>query len=47
MLIDFDDELVESPTIASLCRVDTIAQLLEESSQKEEEEGSAETLITM
>ena len=31
-LIDFDDELVEDPTIASLCRVDTTAQIFEESS---------------
>ena len=30
-LIDFDDELVENPTIASLCGVDTTAQFLEES----------------
>ena len=30
-LIDFDDELVEKPTIASLCGVDTTAQFLEES----------------
>ena len=31
-LIDFDEELVEDPTIASLCRVDTTAQIFEESS---------------
>ena len=46
-LIDFDDELVEDPTIASICGVDTIAQILEESSQKEEEDSSVDTLITM
>ena len=46
MLIDFDDELVENPTIASLCGVDT-AQFLEKSSQKEEEENGVDTLITM
>ena len=45
MLIDFDDELVENPTIASLCGVYTTAQFWEESSQKEEEESSVDTLI--
>ena len=47
MLIDFDDELVENPTITSHCGVDTIAQFLEKSSQKEEEESGVDTLITM
>ena len=44
-LIDFNDELVENPTIVNLCGVDTTAQFLEESSQKEEEESSVDTLI--
>ena len=46
MLIDFDDKLVENPTIASVCGVDT-AQFLEKSSQMEEEENGVHTLITM
>ena len=47
MRIDFNDELVENPTIASLCGVDTTAQFLEKSSQKEEEESGVDTLISM
>ena len=46
-LIDFDDDLLEDPTIASLCGVDTTAQILEESSQKEEEENNVDTVIAM
>ena len=46
-LIDLDDELLEDPIVVSLCGVNTTAQILEESSQKEEEESSVDTLITM
>ena len=46
MLIDFDDKLVENPTIASVCGVDT-AQFLEKSSQKEQDESGVDTLISM
>ena len=46
-LIDFDDELLENPTIGSLRGVDIATHNLVESSQKEEEESSVDTLITM
>ena len=46
MLIDFNDELVQNPTIASLCGVDT-TQFLEKSSQKEQDESGVDTLISM
>ena len=46
-LINFDDELLEDPTITSLCGVDSTAQILEESSQMEEEDSNLDTLITM
>ena len=46
-LIDFDDKLVDDPIIASLCGVDTTAQIFEKSSQKEEEESSVDTLVTV
>ena len=46
-LIDFDEELLEDPTIASLYGVDTTTQICEESSQKEDEENDVDTLIAM
>ena len=45
--IDSCEELVKDPTIASVCGVDTTAQIFEDSSQKEDEENDEDTLIAM